>query len=70
MRLPGFLLAALSAVFLAPGSSPHAASEHSPGESAAFAAMAQQWRALPAPRAKSCVPDYGAEGRAACCLQE
>jgi hypothetical protein len=64
MRLPGFLLAALSAVSLAPGSSTRAAPEDSPAESAAFAALAQQWRALPAPRVKNCDPDYGAAAMA------
>jgi len=65
MRLPGFSLAALlCAVFLAPESSSHAAPEQSPGESATFAGLAEQWRALPAPRIKNCVPDYGVSAMA------
>jgi len=62
MRLPR--LAVLCAVVLAPGSSPKAAPDQSPGDSAAFAELAQQWRALPAPRVKNCIPDYGAAAMA------
>jgi len=64
MRLPGFFLAALSAVFLAPGSAPHAAPKESSGETTTLAELAQQWRALPAPRENDCIPDYSAAAMA------
>jgi Bacterial protein of unknown function (DUF885) len=59
MRLRGFWVAVLSAVSLVPGPSPQAA-PGALGGSATFAELAQQWRTLPSPRVKNCVPDYGA----------
>jgi hypothetical protein len=63
MRLPGFTLA-LCAVLLAPESAPYAATGEAPGNSTALYELAQQWRALPAPPVKNCVPDYGAAAMA------
>jgi hypothetical protein len=64
MWLPGFSLAALCAVLPVAESSTHSGPAESPGGSAALAELAQQWRALPAPRVKNCVPDYGAAAMA------
>jgi hypothetical protein len=63
MRLPGFTLA-LCAVLLAPESAPYAATGEAPGNSIALYELAQQWRALPTPPVKNCVPDYGAAAMA------